>query len=85
METEGWYIFAVAIAFFIALWVYKDARRRNKGRFVAFLWFLGVWMLMIVFLPLWFLCRPRVLLCPHCGKYYEGTPSYCPHCGGKLR
>jgi hypothetical protein len=21
-----------------------------------------------------------VRLCPHCGKYYEGTPSYCPHC-----
>ena len=21
-----------------------------------------------------------VTLCPHCGKYYEGTPIYCPNC-----
>jgi hypothetical protein len=24
--------------------------------------------------------RP-VALCPHCGKYYEGTPKFCPNCG----
>ena len=22
-----------------------------------------------------------VSLCPHCGKYYEGTPRFCPNCG----
>lgn len=19
--------------------------------------------------------------CPHCGRYYKGSPTYCPHCG----
>ena len=23
-------------------------------------------------------------LCVHCGKYYEGNPSYCPNCGSKI-
>lgn len=23
-------------------------------------------------------------LCPHCGKWYVGSPRYCPQCGQKL-
>ena len=23
-------------------------------------------------------------LCSHCGKYHEGTPTYCPNCGQRL-
>ncbi len=28
--------------------------------------------------------RPSPKLCPDCGKYYVGTPTYCPNCGGKI-
>ncbi len=24
-------------------------------------------------------------LCPHCGKYYEGTPIFCPNCGTRIQ
>jgi len=24
-------------------------------------------------------------LCPHCGKYYQGSPNFCPNCGTKLK
>jgi hypothetical protein len=23
-------------------------------------------------------------LCPHCGKYYTGSPAHCPNCGQRL-
>jgi rubrerythrin len=23
----------------------------------------------------------RLKVCPHCGRYYRGNPTYCPHCG----
>ncbi len=27
---------------------------------------------------------PASQLCRHCGKYYDGTPSFCPNCGKAL-
>lgn len=26
----------------------------------------------------------RTSLCVHCGKYYEGKPTFCPNCGSKV-
>ena len=56
MEPE---MLPVLIAFLVGFWVYRDAKRRGKTTGRAFLWFLGVFMVLIVFLPLWFITRPR--------------------------
>lgn len=56
MEPE---MLPVIIAFLVGFWVYRDAKRRGKTTGRAFLWFLGVFMMLIVFLPLWFITRPR--------------------------
>ena len=88
-------IIGLFIALLIAAWVFSDAKSRGKGNGSAFLWFLGVFLLLIVFLPLWFFLRPKKeleiviadkpKLCVNCGKYYEGTPSYCPNCGHSMQ
>ncbi len=78
----------LAIAFIVAFWVYTDARNRGKTTGKAFLWFLGVFFVLILFLPLWFITRPKVRsCCPHCGEYYESGDSdiFCPSCGVELR
>ena len=49
----------VLIASLVGFWVYRDAKRRGKTTGKAFLWFLGVFSLLIVFLPIWFITRPR--------------------------
>ncbi len=76
----------VAIAFIVAFWVYSDAKNRGKTTRKAFLWFLGVFFVLILFLPLWLITRPKVKLCPHCGEYYEyGAENVlCPRCGVEL-
>jgi hypothetical protein len=85
--------FIVVLA--IAFWVFSDARARGKSLLVALFWFFGTMMLMIVFLPLWLLVRPKwgyevvdsnkQTMCIHCGKYYEGAPAFCSNCGESLR
>lgn len=75
----------------VAAWVFSDAVSRGKDNGTAILWFLGVFLLLIVFLPLWFISRPKKesevvivkesKICQECGKYFEGTPSFCPNCG----
>jgi energy-coupling factor transporter transmembrane protein EcfT len=84
-------IIALFIALLVAAWVFSDAKSRGKENGIAFLWFLGVFFLLIIFLPLWFIFRPKkdseivILdkpkLCQECGKYYEGLPTFCPNCG----
>lgn len=88
-------IIGALIAFFAGLWVFSDARSRGKSNGGAFLWLLGTWIILIVFLPLWLFVRPKKTfevsvvdkptMCVSCGKYYEGTPAFCPNCGESLR
>ena len=80
-------LIGLAIAFVVAFWVYSDAKNRGKTTGRAFLWFLGVFFVLILFLPLWLITRPKVKLCPHCGEYYEYGASdiFCPRCGVELR
>jgi len=87
-------LIAIAILVIATVWVYRDARQRGKSAGSAFWWSLGTAALLIVFLPLWLLTRPRLpeeragasvpRLCIHCGKYYDGNPSFCPNCGHSL-
>ena len=88
-------LISILIPFFIALWVAIDAKKRGYDQFKVFLWFLGVWLILIVFLPLYFILRSRVppskkatsretSVCPYCGRLYKGNFSVCPCCGSKL-
>ena len=79
-------VIGLAIAFIVAFWVYSDAKNRGKTTGKAFLWFLGVFFILILFLPLWLFTRPKVKLCSHCGEYYEYGESdrFCPRCGVEL-
>jgi hypothetical protein len=75
--------------------VFSDAKSRGKSTVGAFIWSLLTFMLLIVFLPLWLIVRPKKsfgvsviekpTLCVNCGKYYEGIPSFCPNCGKAMR
>src|SRR5437660_10052660 len=53
-------LFATLVnAFWVAAWVRRDALSRGKRKDVARCWAVGTFLLMIVFLPLWLLTRPR--------------------------
>ncbi len=83
-------------AFLIGAWVYNDAKKRGLTKFKSGLWWFSVFMALIIFLPLWFLLRPKNNpitvektenpwhLCMHCQRYIQGTPDECPKCGGTL-
>lgn len=79
------------IAAAVSVWVYTDAKNRGYKTLHAVGWMLGVFLLMIVFLPLYLFVRTRkenpveiLSPCKHCGKYYKETPLYCPNCGHKV-
>ncbi|XER13753.1 hypothetical protein SATMO3_40060 [Sporomusa aerivorans] len=79
---------ALSIPILAAAWVYSDAK--SCGSSSPKLWAIGVFGLLIIFLPLYFIMRPSkksrvVKLCPYCGKYYKGIPTFCPNCGKHLQ
>jgi len=88
-------VIGLLILLIVAAWVFSDAKSRGKSTVGAFIWSLLTFILLIVFLPLWLIVRPKSYpvdliekkpkLCAHCGKYYEGIPSFCPNCGKSLR
>jgi len=83
------------IALLVAIWVYRDSIDRGRSAGSAMGWAIGTFLLLILFLPLHLITRPRKpqvispletpRLCPHCGKYHTGDPAFCPNCGGQLR
>lgn len=88
-------LIALFIDLCVGIWVFSDAKARKKSTGVALFWGIASFSCLILFLPLWLLTRPtktdyvifkdQPKLCVHCGKYYEGAPSYCPNCGNALR
>lgn len=84
------------ISFLIPLlagfWVYVDAKERGRTDGQAFLWALGTFLALIIFLPLWFYIRWRddkekkILHCMSCKRSFKDIPwaSYCPYCGSKI-
>lgn len=52
------FLIGVFIAFGIALSVGVDANKRYEGNVIPMLWFFGVWMVLIVFLPAYLIVRP---------------------------
>jgi len=88
------WLILIIIPLLIAWWVAIDARKRGYSKSAALIWFLGVWLALIVFLPLYLIIRPKTprqgapegetRVCPYCGKLYQGRIFYCPYCGQKL-
>jgi hypothetical protein len=86
-------LIALFINLVAAIWVYTDAKMRGKSNRSAFLWSLGTFLFLIVFLPIWLFSRPKLpedfsaagRLCRRCGNEYEDDPFYCPHCAYPLR
>ncbi len=83
---------ALFIAAGVAIWVYTDAKKNNYSTPASIGWMLGVFMLMIIFLPLYLIMkakrakRPVIsATCGNCSKPYFGNPNYCPHCGYLVR
>jgi hypothetical protein len=83
---------ALFIAAGVSIWVYMDAKKNNYTTPMSIGWMLGVFMLMIVFLPFYLIVKAKrakhpviSTACEHCSKVYFGNPNYCPHCGHLVR
>lgn len=78
--------FGLGIALIVATWVYSDAKERGSSS--PTLWAIGVFAMLIIFLPLYLIMRPlrnkAMKLCPHCGKYYNDDLFFCPNCGKEI-
>lgn len=84
----------VFIAGCVAIWVVLDAIRHGKSRAAALGWGAGVFLLLIVFLPLYLVLRDKTQTAPlkteaaqcrYCGLAVPGNAAYCPHCSKQLQ
>lgn len=66
----------------VALWVIGDAKKRGKN---AYFWGFFSFFLLIIFVPLYLLIRPKgkIIRCRYCAKEMLETLPQCPHCKGK--
>ena len=85
----------IFVSFLIPLlagfWVYVDAKERGRTEGQAFLWGLGTFLALIIFLPLWLFIRwkddhEKKLICSSCKRSFKDIPwaSFCPYCGSRL-
>ncbi len=75
---------AIIIPLLIAWWVASDAKKRGYSQAAIVAWFIGVWMVLIIFLPLYFILRPKstILRPKPMGQISSTKGTYvCPHCG----
>ncbi|HEX8235843.1 MAG TPA: hypothetical protein VF600_07785 [Abditibacteriaceae bacterium] len=87
-------LLCVFIAGIVAIWVAFDALRRGKTRGAAIAWGMGVFMVLIVFLPLYLVMRDKTMQatpvkteaapCRYCGMAVPANAAYCPHCSRQL-
>jgi ribosomal protein L32 len=85
----------------ISLWVFYDSQKRGFPFWEGLMWAVLVFLLLIVFLPAYFVSRrrrarraarearaespPELTPCFYCGQGYENHPRICPHCGQNLK
>ena len=89
------FLIALIIPLLVAMWVASDAKKRGCTTGTVIGWFMGVFFLLIVFLPLYLILRSRrprysgqtdiTKVCPYCGRLFKEDPNFCPYCGEKLR
>ncbi len=75
---------AIIIPLLIAWWVASDAKKRGYSQGAIVAWFLGVWLVLIIFLPLYFILRPKstILRPKSMGQTRSTSGTYvCPYCG----
>lgn len=93
--------FIPLIHLFVALWVFYDSQKRGYTVWRGLLWSVGVFLVLVLFLPLYLIARKRreklspqasqtfkpfaKTSCFYCGQGYEGNPDVCPHCGQNLK
>jgi hypothetical protein len=75
--------------------VVRDALRRGRRPVESFLWGFGVLMIMIIYLPAYFLYRKYYMSegsssaasahCRYCSFALYGDPIYCPSCSKQLK
>ncbi len=80
------WLIVVIIPLIIAWWVATDARKRGYSKSASLIWFLGVWLALIIFLPLYLILRPNT---PRQSDSYQndsrqselrGETRVCPYC-----
>ena len=77
------YIIGLTILALITSWVSSDAKKRGMNPFA---WGLGVFLVLIVFLPIYFIVRkpklaPVTRKCSYCGFVDQTGARFCPGCG----
>ena len=90
----------ILIAGLIAVWVGLDAKKHGLKNSTAVGWGIGVFFLLIVFLPLYLWSRRKAspagaaptsaapiagVPCRYCGYENAGNPDYCGKCGRQMR
>jgi hypothetical protein len=95
------FILVYAVPLIVAMWVFYDSQKHGYTFMQGLLWAIGVFFVLIVFLPLYFFYRNRrkqrvqspgsapapasLTPCFFCGCPYPGEPKVCPHCGQNLK
>ena len=85
----------------VALWVFFDSQKHGYTFTQGLLWAIGVFFILIVFLPLYLSYRNKrkrgvagparapiplpSTACFYCGHPYQGDPKICPNCGQNLK
>lgn len=69
-------VICLAMLIAVAIWVRQDAIRRGMSAH----WGTGVLLLLIVFLPLYFVVRKRTVKCAACGRDIKASLSLCEDC-----
>lgn len=92
-------LIGMCLAALIGGWVAADAKRRGLKDPAAFGWGVGVFFILIFFLPLYLYLRKRekwtiqsgpdassaVKECPYCGYKNGAGANYCAKCDRQLR
>jgi len=83
------YIIVFAIWIAVAIWVYKDAKKRGEN---AVLWLVVTIFGGLIGLLIWIAIRPPIggrktlpdRMCPNCGRPIPMDANMCPYCGKKF-